>query len=193
MIQQPLTNKKAQTQDKILTVAARAIREYGYHGIGVAKLMKEAGLTHGGFYAHFPTRSHMLIKAIDRAGHESKVRLNKAIQQRELQSDSAFKALVSSYLSDAHRESIASGCPIVALGSEMGRQDQSVRDASVNLITQMQKTVAQSLPELSDSGTISVIVSTLVGTLQLARAQNAAEGQATLLSTKQFLLQQFDK
>ena len=66
----PARSKEA-THDRIVDAAARAIRRSGYNGAGVADIMKDAGLTHGGFYAHFPSREAMLAEAADRAGGES--------------------------------------------------------------------------------------------------------------------------
>src|SRR5512133_2920616 len=64
-------SRKEVTHDRIVEVAARAIRRSGYAGTGVADIMKEAGLTHGGFYAHFTSREMLLVEAADRAGAES--------------------------------------------------------------------------------------------------------------------------
>src|SRR5216117_4522632 len=65
------SRSKEATHDRIVEAAARAIRRSGYNGTGVADIMKDAGLTHGGFYAHFPSREAMLAEAADRAGSES--------------------------------------------------------------------------------------------------------------------------
>src|SRR3954462_12425805 len=67
----PAVSRKEATHERIVEVAARAIRRSGYAGTGVADIMKEAGLTHGAFYAHFPSREAMLAEAADRAGAES--------------------------------------------------------------------------------------------------------------------------
>src|SRR5213080_4029320 len=65
------TAAKEASHERIVSAAARAIRRSGFDGTGVADIMKEAGLTHGGFYAHFPSREAMLAEAADRAGSES--------------------------------------------------------------------------------------------------------------------------
>src|SRR5918911_4491018 len=72
-------SKKEQTRERILRAAARAIRKHGYEGVGVADVMKEAGLTHGGFYAHFESRDALLAAAADRAGLESAQTLSRAL------------------------------------------------------------------------------------------------------------------
>ncbi len=61
-------SRKELSHERIVDAAARAIRREGYAGVGVADVMKEAGLTHGGFYAHFPSRDAMLVAAMERAG-----------------------------------------------------------------------------------------------------------------------------
>src|SRR2546429_2889589 len=71
-------SKKEETRERILRAAARAIRKHGYEGVGVADVMKDAGLTHGGFYAHFESRDALLAAAVDQAGAESTENLNRA-------------------------------------------------------------------------------------------------------------------
>jgi len=60
-----MTSKKQETRERILRAAARAIRKHGYEGVGVAEVMKDAGLTHGGFYAHFASRDALLAAAAE--------------------------------------------------------------------------------------------------------------------------------
>jgi TetR/AcrR family transcriptional repressor of nem operon len=67
----PAPSRKEATHERIVETAARAIRRSGYGGAGVAEIMKEAGLTHGGFYAHFDSREGMLAEAADRAGADT--------------------------------------------------------------------------------------------------------------------------
>src|SRR5882724_1840847 len=108
------SRSKEATHDRIVETAARAIRRSGYNGTSVADIMKEAGLTHGGFYAHFPSREAMLAEAADRAGAESvavSTRVAATAQPKQ-----ALKALVRAYLSDEHVKSVETGCPIAALG-----------------------------------------------------------------------------
>ncbi len=64
-------SRKHETHERIVDVAARAIRRHGYAGVGVADVMKEAGLTHGGFYAHFDSRDALIVEALERAGRDS--------------------------------------------------------------------------------------------------------------------------
>src|ERR1043165_5680283 len=110
------TSKEA-THERIVDVAARAIRRSGYNGTGVADIMKEAGLTHGGFYAHFKSREAMLAEAADRAGAESVATLSSIAAAAPPRR--ALQALVKAYLDQEHVDGIESGCAVAALGSEM--------------------------------------------------------------------------
>src|SRR5438093_9279272 len=118
-------SRKEASHDRILEAAARAIRRSGYAGAGVADIMKEAGLTHGGFYAHFESRDAMLAEAADRAGAESVAGLTRVAAAARPQE--ALRALMRSYLSKEHVEGVETGCPVAALGSEMPRQAPKVR------------------------------------------------------------------
>src|SRR5215208_4434468 len=105
-------SRKHETHERILDVAARAIRRHGYAGVGVADVMKEAGLTHGGFYAHFKSRENLLVEALARAGQDSGAAIARAAESRQRRGISAFRALVDSYLSETHLASLESGCPV---------------------------------------------------------------------------------
>jgi AcrR family transcriptional regulator len=90
--------RKEDTHERIVSVAARAIRRQGYAGVGVADVMKEAGLTHGGFYAHFDSRDALLVEALERAGRESFEAVARGAQQRAGKGVSAWRSLVETYL-----------------------------------------------------------------------------------------------
>ena len=155
--------RKEETHERIVQAAARAIRRHGYAGVGVAEVMKEAGLTHGGFYAHFKSRDDLLVEALARAGSDSGANIARATEARRARGVSAFRAFVESYLSDAHLRSMDTGCPVAALGSDMARQSGSVRQASAQRVERLVATVLSTLPSASRA-TASVIAGTLVGT-----------------------------
>lgn len=169
------TTAKEASHERIVGAAARAIRRSGYDGTGVADIMKEAGLTHGAFYAHFASREAMLAEAADRAGAESNAVAEAVIAAAA--PDQSLQALIQVYLSKAHMEGIETGCPVSALGSEMPRQPPEVRRVATRRIKEMIDLVARQLP---DGGQTSaheralVIVATMVGTLMLARAVDDA-------------------
>jgi TetR/AcrR family transcriptional repressor of nem operon len=175
------TKRKAATHERIVEVAARAIRRSGYDGTSVTDIMKEAGLTHGGFYAHFASREAMLAEAADRAGAES-VAMAESVAST-VPAEQALEAMVRAYLSQAHFENTETGCPIAALGSEMPRQAPEVRSAATRRIKEMIEVVARRLPvegtEARDSALVSM--ATLVGTLVLARAVDDPDLSEALL------------
>ncbi|MGN8136726.1 TetR/AcrR family transcriptional regulator [Paraburkholderia sp. 22099] len=164
-------SRKELTHERIVEVAARAIRRSGYAGTGVADIMKEAGLTHGGFYAHFPSREVLLAEAADRAGAEA-VAMSEHIAA-SVPPDQALPAIVRAYLSKEHCQSVETGCPVSALGSEMPRQAPVVRRAATRRIKEMIDVVARQLPDWGQPGAHEqalMTVATMVGTLMLARA-----------------------
>jgi len=162
---------KEASHERIVQAAARAIRRSGYDGTGVADIMKEAGLTHGAFYAHFDSREAMLAEAADRAGAESNAFGARVIAAAP--AEQAFQALTQAYLSKEHLAGIETGCPVAALGSEMPRQAPEVRRAATRRIKEMIDLVARQSPDWGQPGAHEralVTVATMVGTLMLARA-----------------------
>ena len=127
-------SRKQLTHDRIVTTAARAIRRGGFHGVGVADIMKEAGLTHGGFYAHFASRNALLTEALERAGEEGAARVAKELETRRKQGASAFRALVEGYLAERHLGASERMCAVAALASEMPRQSPEVREAAAQRV-----------------------------------------------------------
>ncbi|TFY97730.1 TetR/AcrR family transcriptional regulator [Ramlibacter humi] len=185
--------RKQLTHDRIVRTAAHAIRGAGFAGIGVADVMKRAGLTHGGFYAHFPSRDDLLAEALEQAGHDSRERLKAGMEASVAKGHSRFRALVDNYLADRHLRSPDTGCPVAALGSEMPRQTAQVRDAAVVRVEALLSGVADALGPKAPAGAAGVVAGQLVGTLQLARTLgDNARGRALLVATRRSLLEQFD-
>lgn len=162
---------KEVTHDRIVEAAARAIRRSGYNGTGVADIMKAAGLTHGGFYAHFPSREAMLAEAADRAGGESVAMMERIAASSPPQQ--ALPTMMRAYLSKEHVEGIETGCATAALGSEMPRQAAEVRRAATRRIKEMIDLVARQSPDWGQPGAHEralFAIATMVGALVLARA-----------------------
>ncbi|NRF67398.1 TetR/AcrR family transcriptional regulator [Aquincola sp. S2] len=163
--------RKEATHERIVQAAARAIRRSGYGGTGVADIMKEAGLTHGGFYAHFESRDALLAEAADRAGAEGVEALGRLAAQ--VPPEQAFATLLRAYLSRAHVEQAETGCPVVALGSEMPRQAPEVRRAATRRIKELIDLVGRLQPDWGQPGAHDQALATLatmVGALTIARA-----------------------
>ena len=185
-------SRKEETHERIVAVAARAIRERGYAGVGVAEVMKEAGLTHGGFYAHFDSRDALLVEALERAGRESAEALTQAAERRARNGVSAFRSLVETYLSDSLLASLELGCPVSALGSDMPRQSEIGREASARRVRRLIADVRKALPD-APRGAATAVAGTLVGALQLARVLgDGPEGRSVLADTRRSLLAQYD-
>jgi len=164
-------SRKEVSHERIVQAAARAIRRSGYDGTSVADIMKEAGLTHGGFYAHFASREVMLAEAADHAGAESVATMERIAASAP--PERALRAMEEAYLSNAHVEGIEMGCGTAALVSEMPRQAPEVRRAATRRIKEMIDLVARQSPEWGQPGShehAMVTVATMVGTLVLARA-----------------------
>src|ERR671921_2030176 len=103
----PDPSRKEATHERIVEAAARAIRRTGYRGTGVADIMKDAGLTHGGFYAHFDSREAMLAEAADHAGAETVATLERVAAAAP--PEQSLEAVLRAYLSKEHVERIERG------------------------------------------------------------------------------------
>ena len=186
-------SRKEQSHERIVDAAARAIRRVGYAGVGVADVMKEAGLTHGGFYAHFPSRDAMLVAAMERAGRDGAARMTQGIARRRAEGASPLRALVEGYLSETHLTSCEGGCPISALASEMPRQSPEVREMSASRVQGLVEVVGRALPADAAPHVAMAVTSNLVGAIQLARALgDNAQGRAMLAAARESILAQYD-
>lgn len=162
---------KEASHERIVSVAARAIRRSGYDGTGVADIMKEAGLTHGAFYAHFTSREAMLAEAASRACAEAAAAAAGVVAS--VRPEQALASMLGAYLSREHLEQVEMGCPLAALGSETPRQAPEVRRATTRHIKETIDLVARQLPDWGQPGAHEralVTVATMVGALLLARA-----------------------
>ncbi|NVI82721.1 TetR/AcrR family transcriptional regulator [Janthinobacterium sp. BJB401] len=177
-VMQNLPNKKSSahsrkeaTHERIVEVATRAIRRSGYAGTGVADIMKEAGLTHGGFYAHFASRDALLAEAGDRAGAEAVALAARVAAAAP--AGQALQAMLAAYLSPEHIAAIEVGCPVSALASEMPRQAPEVRRAATIHIKEMIDLFARQMPNWGQPEAHAQAMATvcaMIGTTILARA-----------------------
>lgn len=186
------TSRKELTHDRILEVAARAIRRAGYDGVGLATIMKEAGLTHGGFYAHFASRDVLLAEATQRAGLDSGARLVEQLRMAQAEGLSLFATLVHAYLADAQLENAECGCVVAALAPEIPRQAEEVAGAARTLVLGLVELVRHTLPAGVAPAQAQVITATMVGALQLARTLQGNAGKAWLANVRSSLIQQYD-
>jgi TetR/AcrR family transcriptional regulator, transcriptional repressor for nem operon len=162
---------KEASHERIVAAAARAIRRSGYDGTGVADIMKDAGLTHGAFYAHFPSREAMLAEAAVQACAESAAVAADVVA--DAPAEKALESMLRAYLSREHLEHVETGCPLAALGSETRRQAPGVRRPTTRHIKAMIDLVARQSPDWGQPSAHEhaiVTIATMVGALLLARA-----------------------
>jgi TetR/AcrR family transcriptional repressor of nem operon len=164
----------AASRERILESAARLFRERGLEGIGVADLMRDAGLTHGGFYGHFASKDELKAAACARALSRSVDKWTQVIESEE----APVAALAKSYLSARHRDDPGRGCAIAAIGSDVAREGPAVRHAITAGLRSLLDLLARVSPGKSRAARRRKAVATyasLVGAIVLARAVDDAK------------------
>jgi AcrR family transcriptional regulator len=185
--------KASESRERIVDAASRAVRRSGVRGVSVADSMKEAGLTHGGFYAHFPSRDALVSEALVRAGSASSDIIGEQMALLVKDGMSPFRALVESYLSPDHVDDPENGCPLPSVCQEASRHVPEVGEASRRVIHSLHKRVTQVLPKGVPRACAWTVASTLIGAVQLARALgDTADGRAVLVATRSELLARYD-
>jgi TetR/AcrR family transcriptional repressor of nem operon len=167
---------KLETHARIVRKASVRLREKGAHGIGVADLMKEAGLTHGGFYAHFDSREALVIEAFAYAMDRGRERWRKLAEQ--VPPNKRFAMIVDSYLTPIHRDDPGHGCAIPTLGAEIARESPKTRRAFAAKLEQMIEMFAEQLPDVPRKVArrqAMAAVATMMGTIVLARVAGSGE------------------
>ena len=119
--------EKAKSHDRVVRVAAARFRETGVDGVGVADLMRDAGLTHGGFYGHFASRDELVAEAIELALHDGAQAVD-AVAKSNLSRSSLLAKLIDVYLSAAHRDGLATSCAVTTLAGDVARSGFGQRD-----------------------------------------------------------------
>ena len=117
--------QKAETREKILSTAARSFREHGSEVNGIGQVMKELGLTKGGFYRHFESKGDLYAAAVARAFEEQGNRLVAVAEAAP--KGAGLRAVIEHYLSPKHLSAPGTGCPLAALAAEIARQPLAVR------------------------------------------------------------------
>jgi TetR/AcrR family transcriptional regulator, transcriptional repressor for nem operon len=167
---------KLETHARIVKKASVRLRERGAHGIGVADLMKDAGLTHGGFYAHFDSREALLIEAFAYAMDRGTERWRKVAEQTP--PEKRFATIVQSYLTPVHRDDPGRGCTIPTLGAEIARESPKTRRAFAAKLEQMIDMLADQIPDQPRKAArkrAMAAIATMMGTLVLARIAGSGE------------------
>jgi TetR/AcrR family transcriptional repressor of nem operon len=160
---------KQETRAKVLEIAARTLRDKGPDKLGVAEVMSEAGLTHGGFYAHFASKEALLVEALLQIFANGRARFEKATEG--LEPKDAVAAYVDSYVSARHRDNVL--CPLVALNSDLPRQTEKFRstfDDGVKRLTQKFAALMEDAGISEPQATATSTLSAMVGAVALSRA-----------------------
>ncbi len=186
------TSKKEQSHRRIVAAAARVMRRDGFKGVAVAEVMKEAGLTHGGFYAHFASRDALLAEAVIHASEESGAMVSDYVDKLAARNGDRFRSFVEAYLSEAHIDACENGCPVSALCSEMRSQAPEVLESSRQAVFNLQALVRRVLPAHHGDQASWTIAATISGAMQMARVLgNGKQGRALLASTRAELLERY--
>jgi TetR/AcrR family transcriptional repressor of nem operon len=162
--------KSAETRERILDVAATLFREKGFDGIGLADIMKAAGLTHGGFYKHFGSKDDLEAQATSVALATTAALWGRLIKHAAARPLSAF---TGEYLSPRHRDDPGKGCAVAALGADVARQGERVRSAFTAGLEPFLQLLSNAVPGRSKAVRRRKAIATmaeLIGTLILARA-----------------------
>lgn len=174
---------KQKTRERVLKEAASAIRLNGPDRVAVAGVMARAGLTHGGFYAHFASKDELLVAAIDQMFAETLTFLGGLLAGKP--AAEGLSAYIDFYLSPLHRDRRDVGCPLPAMAADLPRLDAAAREAFERGAATLTSTIAGALRELGhpEPGTLAVsVLSEMVGAVVLARSISEAGPSATILA-----------
>lgn len=190
MVRYPRGHKE-KTREQIVETAARAFREEGVAGVGIGELMGRAGLTHGGFYAHFPSKDALVAEACGRAVDDAWALMNEYVSQAPPGQELA--AFIRGYVSRRHRDDPGTGCLMPALAAEMPRQEPAVRAAFTANVMRMMDNIQALLPDTPDREDRALaLVTGMAGSVMLARAVDDPVLSNRILKTcRDFWMRQF--
>jgi TetR/AcrR family transcriptional regulator, transcriptional repressor for nem operon len=184
---------KAEIRQKIVSDASRRVRAEGLTGAAVSAVMRDAGLTHGGFYKHFESKDELLLNSLSEAFREMAECLARAAE--ESQAGTAWKTVVKTYLSREHCEHPECGCPLAALAPELARADQAMKGQILGELTKYKGRMLPFMPgrRVADKErSFVVIFSTMIGAISIARILPDPAARAIVLATaRDFLLRSF--
>jgi AcrR family transcriptional regulator len=172
---------KDATRKRIIDVASKRFRKEGLEAVGLAGLMADAGLTHGGFYAHFKSKEDLVREAVTDAFRQSNARFERAARDDE----DRFAAIVNGYLIPEHRDRPDLGCVAAALVSEIARHTEPTRQAFTSQLNSLIDLVEAQLPPGPPDRRkcATAIVALMMGSLQLARAETDVTRSAEILAS----------
>src|SRR3984893_1504490 len=175
--------KMAEHREQIIEAAAKRFREKGFDGISVAELMKEVGLTHGGFYGHFTSKEELVSLASQRAMRSTSAKWARVIGEAP---GDPLAALAKDYLSTRHQDHPEAGCLFAALGGELGRQPVLVQKAAMEVQLQFLYILSRVVPGRAKAARrrkAIVVFAELIGGMILARSVPDPELSQEILKT----------
>jgi TetR/AcrR family transcriptional repressor of nem operon len=184
---------KLESHQKIVKDASRRVRAEGLNGAAVSAVMKDAGLTHGGFYKHFSSKDDLLLESLREGFREIEDTLAHAAEQSL--SGEAWKAIVKTYLSLELCEHPERGCPMAALSPELARADKRMKPQIVEELLNYKSRMLPYMPgrrTADKERAFFVMFSTMIGAIEIARIlPDRATREKVLASTRDFLLHSF--
>jgi TetR/AcrR family transcriptional regulator, transcriptional repressor for nem operon len=181
---------KAEVHQKIVKDASRRVRAEGLSGAAVAAVMRDTGLTHGGFYKHFENKDELVMESLREAFHDIGDKLVRAAE--ESRSEEPWKAIVKCYLSLEYCERAERGCPLPALAPELARVDEKMKS---QVFAELVNYRSRMLPFMPGRRTADkeraffAIFSMMIGAVEMARMMpDRAVQEKVLASTREFLL-----
>ena len=184
---------KARIHRKIVNDASRRVRAEGLTGAAVSAVMRDAGLTHGGFYKHFGSKDQLLIESLREGFREMADFLVQTAEESE--PGTTWKAIVKAYLSPEHCAHAGRGCPLAALAPDFARAGKRMKRQIHRELTKYQNRMLPFMPgrrTADKERNFTVIFSTMLGAIAIARIQPDPTAQARVLtSARNFLLNSF--
>lgn len=160
---------REQTRQRIIDVASQRLRKEGIANVGVASVMADAGLTHGGFYAHFKSKDDLVCAAIGHAGDVTLHRLKEAVDS-EATPEENLEAILGDYLSILHRDMAEKGCVAAAFGSDASRLREDCGEVFTKVLRDRVQFLSEILVDQDDARDKAVaIFSMMVGAMVLSR------------------------
>ncbi|HEX4918330.1 MAG TPA: TetR/AcrR family transcriptional regulator [Limnobacter sp.] len=182
-------DRRQQSHELILQKAAEALKTHGAEGLSVAGVMKQAGLTHGGFYAHFESKEKLIEEVIAWSAQNSAKSMKAFIEQQvECKACSHGEALLDYYLNDAHVENRDQGCITAALLGEAPRYAPATVAESNSGLDSMRATIKWALKKNGSHDKTELVLAALVGGLQIARLAHAADRKHKLSELRKIIL-----
>jgi TetR/AcrR family transcriptional regulator, transcriptional repressor for nem operon len=184
---------KAEVHQKIVKDASRRLRAEGLSGTAVAAVMRDNGLTHGGFYKHFGSKDDLILESLHEAFQEIGDTLVYAAEQSR--AEAPWKAVVKTYLDPALCDNVKGGCPLASLSPELARADKTMRGRILTELVAYKNRMVPFMPgkrRAEKERAFFAIFSAMIGAIEIARMlPEQAAREKVLACTREFLLSKF--